>query len=211
MASDLLNVLTLKGSTEVICDMLTSCVHNILYLRSVFHPSMFKTKEAYDMQVFVCTDEKMNKYVEEYVQSLRYWLMKKEAHRLVLVLVDGITDERLERWQFDIQLDDESISCDSSKPVDVKKLRKQLRQLMLQIHNINLLLPTLPDWTPCFKMLIYTKDTVETPAEFLETTQHFIPDGQMVNFDNVETGIHTVKSRVQYKLQDNTIEQSTLH
>ena len=90
-----------------------SCVHNISYLRGVFHPSLFKTQEKYSMQVFVCSDEKMNNYVNKMVENLRKWLMKKEAHRLVLVLCDAITDERLERWQFDVQLEDELISNDS--------------------------------------------------------------------------------------------------
>ena len=54
------------------------------------------------------------------------------------------------------------------------------------------------------------KDTVETPCDFLETTQHLIPDAQLLNFDTVETEIHTVKSRVQYKLQDTTTGDNTL-
>ena len=64
------------------------------------------------MQVFVCTDEKMNDYVNKMVENMKTWLLKKEAHRLVLVLCDAITDERLERWQFDVELDDENISRD---------------------------------------------------------------------------------------------------
>ena len=90
-----------------------------------------------------------------------------------------------------------------SKPVDNRKLRSQLRQLIYQIHNIMLLLPQLPDTTITLKLLIYTKENATVSEEFLETTQHLIAEPQSIDFDKVNTNIHTVKSSVQYKKDSN--------
>ncbi|XP_075244036.1 mitotic spindle assembly checkpoint protein MAD2A-like [Convolutriloba macropyga] len=203
MSTEQLNTLNLKGSTEIICELLYYCVHNITYLRGVFHSSLYEYEEKWDQKVFVCQQKQMREYVSKMIDGFRDWMLKKKAERIVLVLCDAVTDERFERWQFDLKLDDENIAPDASKPVDQKKLRSQLRQLLLQIHNINLLMPLLPETTPQMKLLIYTKKDAAVPEDFLETTQHLIPDAQVVNFDQVNTNIHTVKSSVQYKLDQN--------
>jgi len=203
MATDQARSLNLKGSTEVICDLLHYCIHNITYLRGVFHGNLFETEERWDQKVFVCQNKEMREYVSKMIEGFKGWMLNKEARKIELVLVDAVTDERFEKWQFDINLEDEKISSDTSKPVDQKKLRSQLRQLLFQIHNINLLLPILPETKICLKLLIYTKETATVPTEFLETTQHMITDAQVVQFDNVETNIHTVKSSVQFKRDQN--------
>ncbi|XP_063719603.1 mitotic spindle assembly checkpoint protein MAD2A-like [Symsagittifera roscoffensis] len=203
MATDQLSSLNLKGSTEVVCDLLYYCVHNISYLRGVYHSNLYEYETKWDQKVFVCQNEQMQKYVSKMIDSFRIWMLNKEARSIVLVLCDAITDERLERWQFDITLDDESISADVSKPVDNRKLRSQLRQLIYQIHNIMLLLPQLPDTTITLKLLIYTKENATVSEEFLETTQHLIAEPQSIDFDKVNTNIHTVKSSVQYKKDSN--------
>ena len=116
------------------------------------------------MNVFVCQNTRMQSYVDKMMPSLHSWLVKKEAERIVFVMCDAVTGERLERWQFDIKLDDDSIEEQTAKEVDMESLRKELRKTLLQIHNMYVLLPTLPDsCTPSFKLLIYVKNSVETP------------------------------------------------
>ena len=88
------------------------CVHNISYLRGVYHSNLYEYETKWDQKVFVCQNEQMQKYVSKMIDSFRIWMLNKEARSIVLVLCDAITDERLERWQFDITLDDESISAD---------------------------------------------------------------------------------------------------
>ena len=97
-------------------------------------------------------------------------------------------------------MDDESIEEQTAKEVDMESLRKELRKTLLQIHNMDVLLPKLPDsCTPSFKRLIYVTDSVERPPGFLENTQHLIIDAQILNFNDVDTKVHTVKSSIQYK------------
>ena len=55
----------------------------------------------------------MREYVSKMIDGFRDWMLKKKAERIVLVLCDAVTDERFERWQFDLKLDDENIAPDA--------------------------------------------------------------------------------------------------
>lgn len=118
------------------------------------------------------------------------WLMSSAVSRLVLAIVSVETDETLERWQFDIKTDEESLSArggaappsgapsksGKTKEKTEKEVQGEIREIMKQITSSITFLPILEE--PCepahslicrqwlilagtFTLLAYTNDSTE--------------------------------------------------
>ncbi|CAM9950469.1 unnamed protein product, partial [Laminaria digitata] len=81
------NVITLRGSTDVVTDFFYYAVNSVLYQRGVYHPDSFARVAKYGITTLVTTDEGLTKYLDNVIQQLKDWLLEKELQRLVLVVV----------------------------------------------------------------------------------------------------------------------------
>lgn len=57
------NVITLKGSAEIVKEFFHYSVNSILYQRGVYPPETFKRAANYGLTMMVTTDEELIKYL----------------------------------------------------------------------------------------------------------------------------------------------------
>lgn len=122
------NVITLRGSTEIVTEFFHYSVNNILYQRGVYPPESFKRVAQYGLALMVTTDEDLQKYLSNILKQLDgkhpivlplrietetnldiicipnqiAWLMNGSVQKLVLVVKGVESGETLERWVFDV-------------------------------------------------------------------------------------------------------------
>ena len=116
------NVITLRGSTDIVKEFFHYSVNSILYQRGVYPPESFKRASNYGLAMMVTTDEELIKYltnIETQLEGIfdcllfqliialihRYlaWLMARSIQKLVLVVKGIESKETLERWVFDVE------------------------------------------------------------------------------------------------------------
>lgn len=63
MATSTSNVITLRGSTDIVKEFFHYSVNSILYQRGVYPPESFKRASNYGLTMMVTTDEDLIKYL----------------------------------------------------------------------------------------------------------------------------------------------------
>ena len=67
------------------------------------------------------------------------------------------------------------------------------------VASVSLLPATGLDSVCSFNILVYTKDNVDVPADWQESTAHMIPDSQQLKFRQIHTSVHQVDTCVTYR------------
>lgn len=123
------NVITLRGSTELVTQYFTVAVNSILYQRGIYPPDNFRQQTAFGIAVMVSTDPGLTKYLVTVLQQMSGavrvltvgptaagcsharmlssactdWLLTGGLRRMVLVVSSAKTKATCERWTFEIQ------------------------------------------------------------------------------------------------------------
>lgn len=63
MATTTSNVITLRGSTDIVREFFHYSANSILYQRGVYPPETFKRASNYGLTMMVTTDEELIKYL----------------------------------------------------------------------------------------------------------------------------------------------------
>ncbi|CAN7991286.1 unnamed protein product [Ixodes pacificus] len=101
------NLITLKGSAQIVTEFFNYGINSILYQRGVYPPEMFTKAQKYGLSILMTSDKPLQKYLDTVLSQLKGWLEAKMVHQVVLVISSVDTKETLERWEFRIQTDDE--------------------------------------------------------------------------------------------------------
>ena len=64
------NVITLRGSTEIVKEFFNYSVNNILYQRGIYPPESFKRVSQYGLSIMVTTDEGLVTYMTNILRQL---------------------------------------------------------------------------------------------------------------------------------------------
>jgi mitotic spindle assembly checkpoint protein MAD2 len=64
------NVITLKGSTDIVKEFFYFSVNSILYQRGIYPPETFKRASNYGLAMMVTTDEELVKYLANITRQL---------------------------------------------------------------------------------------------------------------------------------------------
>ena len=64
------NVITLKGSTEIVREFFNYSVNNILYQRGIYPPESFKKQNSYGLSMMVSIDDKLIAYMANILRQL---------------------------------------------------------------------------------------------------------------------------------------------
>ena len=48
------NLITLRGSTDIVCDFFNCAVNNVIYMRGIYPPETFKRVNKYGLSMMVC-------------------------------------------------------------------------------------------------------------------------------------------------------------
>lgn len=192
------NVITLKGSTDIVTQFFGYSINNILYQRGVYPPETFSRVKKYGLAMQVTQDEGLKAYLSNVLMQLKEWLLQGKVQKLVLVIEGLETKSTLERWQFNIEHDKSVTINTEGKVKSEKTITGEIQAIIRQITASVTFLPLLEE--PCsFDLLVYADREANVPVEWEESDPKYISDATDVKLRSFTTKVHTVSSMVTYK------------
>ncbi|KAJ3154398.1 Mitotic spindle checkpoint component mad2 [Geranomyces variabilis] len=209
--------ITLKGSAQIVVQFFNYGISSILYQRGLYPPEDFHMEKKYGLNLLVTSHEGVQAYLSTILSQLDKWIVAKKISTLVLVISSKNTREVLERWSFDVQLENSSIANEKkitataanstsslpSSPPGPSRTEKQTTQeiaaVMRQITASVTFLPMLDE--PCtFNVLAYTEKDAVVPAEWIDSDPRLIErQAEQVKLRSFSTSVHRVDGLVAYK------------
>jgi len=216
-AIDNQTVITLKGSVSIVKDFFFTAINSILYQRGIYQPETFQRSEKYGLTVLTTTDDGLLEYLESVMAQVEDWLLSGDVQKLVVVVAGIDSGETLERWQFNVTVDDDDIQTENDEnwpqniPVTVasakaqkksmKEIHNEIQAIIRQITASVTFLPLLSE--PCsFDLLVYTKRDAHVPKLWNDSDPCYIMNSQEVKLRSFTTSVHKVDSMVTYKEAD---------
>lgn len=222
-------VITLRGSVDIVSEFFFTAINSILYQRGIYQPETFKRESKYGLTVLTTTDEGLLRYLEQVMSQMSQWLTQDSVQRLVVVVSGVDSGETLERWQFNVQVEDGKASASvaakggndenvlnaaaaasSSSPSTtggkkntktVREVHDEIQAIIRQITASVTFLPLLSE--PCsFDLLVYTNREAVVPKKWEDSDPRYIMNSQEVKLRSFTTSFHNVDSMVTYKEAD---------
>lgn len=225
--------ITLKGSVEIVSEFFFTAINSILYQRGefddffcflprshehfssniyslgIYQPETFKRESKYGLTCLTTTDEGLLRYLQNVQEQVVVWLQTGHIQRLVVVVKGVDTLETLERWQFNVTIDESPLAAGlenatpnqlakvpSSKTI--KEIHNEIQAIIRQITASVTFLPLLQE--PCtFDLLVYTDKDVEAPEKWADSDPCYILNSAEVKLRSFTTTVHKVESLVAYK------------
>jgi mitotic spindle assembly checkpoint protein MAD2 len=142
------------------------------------------------------------------------WLLSGDIQRLVVVVKGIDTMETLERWQFNVTVEDDNIATENQAPnqgskptntADTKKslkaIHNEIQAIIRQITASVTFLPLLQE--PCtFDLLVYTDKNIVAPEKWADSDPCYILNSAEVKLRSFTTSVHKIDSMVAYKEAD---------
>ncbi|KND00473.1 uncharacterized protein SPPG_04789 [Spizellomyces punctatus DAOM BR117] len=198
--------ITLRGSAQIVVEFFNYGINSILFQRGLYPPEDFRMVKKYGLNLLLTSDDGVQAYLKAILSQLDKWIVAKKISRLVMVISSKDTREVLERWSFDIQLeqsdDRKENFCETKKSKTEKEINSQIAAVMRQITASVSFLPMLED--PCtFNILAYTDKDAEVPAEWIDSDARLITkNAEQVKLRSFSTSVHKVDALVAYRLGD---------
>mmetsp|Transcript_28135 Transcript_28135/g.32400 ORF Transcript_28135/g.32400 Transcript_28135/m.32400 type:complete len:226 (+) Transcript_28135:105-782(+) len=218
-STDTKTEITLKGSVAIVSEFFYTAINSILYQRGIYQPETFKRESKYGLTVLTSTDDGLLSYLKQIMSQMSTWLLEGNVQRLVVVVTGIDSGETLERWQFNVCVEnkddeagfgkgDENLPQNSSasrKPTDQKKsireIHNEIQAIIRQVTASVTFLPLLNE--PCsFDLLVYTDKSAVVPTEWQESDPRYIMNSQEVKLRSFTTTVHKIDSMVTYKEAD---------
>ncbi len=161
------------------------------------------------------TDDGLLKYLAQVMAQVEAWLLSGDVQRLVVVVSGVDSGETLERWQFNVNLEDSNTNngenahpntlAGSGSSTSGKKSSKSLKEIHGEIQAIIrqitasvTFLPLLNE--PCsFDLLVYTQKDAAVPKKWEDSDPCYIMNSQEVKLRSFTTSVHKVDSMVAYR------------
>jgi mitotic spindle assembly checkpoint protein MAD2 len=195
------DVITLRGSTDTVVEFFGFAINSILYQRGVYPAESFAQVSKYGLKILVTQDKGLQAYIGEVLEQIKGWMMSSQVKKLVIVVASQISGETLERWTFDVQVNEEAVSAGQVQQTQAELVRQQkdIQAIIRQITASVTFLPLLDE--PCsFDLLIYTDKLAEVPDAWDESDPKYIVGGsQEVKLRSFTTKVHKVEGAVSYK------------
>mmetsp|Transcript_17901 Transcript_17901/g.24797 ORF Transcript_17901/g.24797 Transcript_17901/m.24797 type:complete len:227 (+) Transcript_17901:70-750(+) len=210
--------ITLKGSVAIVSEFFFTAINSILYQRGIYQPETFKREVKYGLTVLTSTDAGLLNYLNQVMGQMESWLLESHVQRLVVVVTGIDSEETLERWQFNVNVDDDgtgsfsnndenqmqnsSTTTASSKgKKSIKEVHNEIQAIIRQITASVTFLPLLNE--PCsFDLLVYTNKEASVPKKWEDSDPRYIMNSQEVKLRSFTTSVHKVDSMVTYKEKD---------
>jgi len=192
------NCVTLQGSAEIVAEFFEFGVNSILYQRGVYPPENFNRVQKYGLTMLITDDVQLKKYLGGVTGQLTELLRKKLIRQLVLVIADVETKETLERWEFQIHVEDDVTDTSAPKTKELKLIQTEIAAIIRQIVASVTFLPSL-ECQCAFDLLVYTKKDADVSTLWEDSSPMLIEGGQMVRIKSFSTSVHTVDAAVIYR------------
>jgi mitotic spindle assembly checkpoint protein MAD2 len=77
----------------------------------IYQPETFKRESKYGLTVLTTTDDGLLSYLSNVMSQMSTWLSSGDVQRLVVVVSGIDSGETLERWQFNVSVEDGKTVC----------------------------------------------------------------------------------------------------
>ncbi|KAJ1673986.1 Mitotic spindle checkpoint component mad2, partial [Spiromyces aspiralis] len=190
--------ITLKGSTALVTEYFEYAINQILYLRGIYPEEDFKQTKARGLFTHVTTDVELITYLQKILTQVQQWLLEKKLSRLVLTINSRETRETIERWQFNIVIEEGESSGDGendSRPTTKteQEINRELRDIMKQIVSTVTFLPSINEKCT-FNILVYTDRNIEVPTTWVDSDPHHVKNSEQVRLRSFSTDYHRVET-----------------
>mmetsp|Transcript_23549 Transcript_23549/g.65363 ORF Transcript_23549/g.65363 Transcript_23549/m.65363 type:complete len:222 (-) Transcript_23549:190-855(-) len=212
-STDTQTEITLKGSVDIVSEFFFTAINSILYQRGIYQPETFKRESKYGLTVLTTTDDGLLKYLGQVMAQVDSWLMNGDVQRLVVVVSGVDSGDTLERWQFNVALEDNGVGGDENRAPTpnvkhsstgkknsktLKEIHGEIQAIIRQITASVTFLPLLNE--PCsFDLLVYTKKDAAVPSKWEDSDPCYIMNSQEVKLRSFTTSVHKVDSMVAYR------------
>ncbi|KAI5479079.1 mitotic spindle assembly checkpoint protein MAD2 [Pseudohyphozyma bogoriensis] len=208
--------ITLAGSTKLVTELFEYSINSILYQRGIYPPEDFKPIKKYGLTLIMTSDERLDAYIRQVMDQVKTWILAGNISRLVMAIISKETRETIERWQFDIRVDDlpsaeggkeNAAPTPAQAPAKKKdrtlaEVQKDIQDTIRQIVASVSFLPVVEE--KCvFNILVYTDRDAAVPKEWIDSNPHMIQgNAEQVKLRSFSTNIHTVEALVAYRYGD---------
>ncbi|KAL8286495.1 hypothetical protein RQP46_004512 [Phenoliferia psychrophenolica] len=201
----------LQGSTKLVTELFEYSVNSILYQRGIYPPEDFKFVKKYGLTLLTTSDDRLEAYIRKVMDQVQTWILAGNISRLVMAIISKETRETIERWQFDINVEDvpgkggkeNAAPAKPAKPErTTTEIQKDIQDTIRQIVSSVTFLPVVEE--KCvFNILVYTDLDTKVPTEWIDSDPHMISgNAEQVKLRSFSTNIHTVEALVAYRLGD---------
>ncbi|KAI9346940.1 mitotic spindle checkpoint component mad2 [Obelidium mucronatum] len=190
--------ITLKGSAQIVTEFFDYSINSILFQRAIYPPEDFKVVKRYGLNLLVNADYAVQNYLKQIMTQIEKWIVAKVITKLVLVISSLETRQVLERWQFNIQLEENASKKSTSAPSSTaagkteKEINAEIAAIMRQITASVSFLPMMTE--PCtFNVLTYTDKDAEVPSTWIDSDAKMITkNAEQVKLRSFSTSVHKV-------------------
>ncbi|KAJ9070161.1 MAD2 mitotic arrest deficient-like 2 [Entomophthora muscae] len=92
-------VSSMKESVDLLCEFLETCIHMILFKRSLYSPDLFTRKKRFGSAVPMATHPQLASYIYEMVLAIKPELEKKQVEEVHVVIL-APSEIPIERFRF---------------------------------------------------------------------------------------------------------------
>eukprot|EP00744_Colponema_vietnamica_P020758 GILI01029544.1.p1 GENE.GILI01029544.1~~GILI01029544.1.p1 ORF type:complete len:206 (-),score=76.04 GILI01029544.1:39-656(-) len=196
------NVITLRGSTEIVTEFFGYAVNSILYQRGIYPPESFVAVSKYGLSMLVTKQDELKDYLSNVLSQLSDWLLRGQVKSLVLVIMGVNSGQTLERWTFNVETDRSVGDGHPGVEKSQKEITTEIQAIIRQITASVTFLPLLEE--DCtFDLLVYTNNSASVPTQWEESDPKYITKGQQeVKLRSFTTKVHKIDAMVAYQAHD---------
>ncbi|XP_022121966.1 mitotic spindle assembly checkpoint protein MAD2A [Pieris rapae] len=200
------NCITLRGSAQILCEYLKFAINSVLFQRGLYPPETFKAEQQYGITLLLSEDPLIKDFLTNLLTQSEEWIVNKKVDKLSLIILNVATKEVLECWDFNVQYEDGDVALSKEKnetvgSKDLKKIKQEIRDVMLQIAATISYLPFL-DCRCSFDVLVHAKPDCDIPEKWAEAKPVEITNAQNVQLKTFSTSLNKMETIVSYKLID---------
>lgn len=144
-----------NAASDILTEFLEVAVHNILYIRNIYPPSIFVRRKKYGVPVQMSIHPYLNEYITECLKTIRDLLQRNEVRKVTVTFFNE-TQRAIERFVFDIL--DLNKTLNQDDPYFIKG-EEAFRGFCLKLAVTASYLRPLPEKST-FRVQIHTSETV---------------------------------------------------
>ncbi|KAI8970371.1 DNA-binding protein [Mycotypha africana] len=196
---------TLSGSSSHTAKLFKYILYNILLQRNVYPDDDFEIERCEGMNHMAISDPEVKQYVETLIQQIDQWAKRQELERVAIALTSVDTLEVIERWTFFVKTKGDAVMTEDTLSEQAGRrqqdFQSQMRRLIVQILNINNILPILDPNNVTFEVYVYTVKGAEEHPRWMRTDDAPIIQGdtEHARLTDIDTADCNVRSFVSYK------------
>nr|OQO19954.1 hypothetical protein B0A51_11120 [Rachicladosporium sp. CCFEE 5018] len=211
--------LSIKGSSKLCVEFFEFATNTILFQRGVYPPEDFVPVKKYGLNMMVSLDDQVKAYIKKIMGQLSKWMQKSKISKLVIVVTSKETGEHIERWQFDVNVFNDSskkraeASTEDKENADARtepdsasektepEIQAEIQSLFRQVTASVTFLPML-DGNCTFNVLVYADADSDVPLEWGDSDAKEVKNAEKVQLRSFSTNSHKIDTMVSYRLAE---------